>query len=68
MKYIISDTSKFEQINLEENKQLNFVLKSGKKVVDLIKRVEVQKFMSQLLTAAQNFVLFCQLLEHLLLS
>ena len=31
MKYIISDTSKFEQINLEENKQLNFCFKKWKK-------------------------------------
>ena len=37
MKEIISDTNKFEQINIED-KQLNFLLKSEKKVMDLIKR------------------------------
>ena len=40
MKEIISDTTKFEQINIEQDKQLNFLLKSGKKVIDLIKRLE----------------------------
>ena len=37
---IVSDTTKFEQINIEEDKQLNFLLKSEKKVIDLIKRLE----------------------------
>ena len=40
MKEIVSDTSKFEQINTEEDKQLNFLLNSEKKVIDLIKRSE----------------------------
>ena len=40
MKEIISGTSKFEQINIEEDKQLNFLLKSEKKVIDLIKSSE----------------------------
>ena len=40
MKEIISDTTKFEQINIEQEKQLNFLLKSEKKVIDLIKRLE----------------------------
>ena len=40
MKEIVSDTTKFEQINIEEDKQLNFLLKSEKKVIDLIKRLE----------------------------
>ena len=40
MKEIISDTIKFEQVNIEEHKQLNFLLKSEKKVNDLIKRFE----------------------------
>ena len=31
MKEIVSDTTKFEQINIEEGKQLNFLLKSEKK-------------------------------------
>ena len=31
MKEIISDTTKFEQINIEQDKQLNFLLKSEKK-------------------------------------
>ena len=31
MKEIISDTTKFEQINIKEDKQLNFLLKSEKK-------------------------------------
>ena len=40
MKENISDTTKFEQINIEQDKQLNFHLKSEKKVIDLIKRLE----------------------------
>ena len=40
MKEIVSDTTKFEQINIEEDKQLNFFLKSEKKVIDLIKRLQ----------------------------
>ena len=40
MKEIISETTKFEQINIEEDKQLHFLLKSEKKVIDLIKRLE----------------------------
>ena len=40
MKEIISDTTKLEQINIEQDKQLNFLLKSEKKVIDLIKRRE----------------------------
>ena len=40
MKEIVSDTSKFEQINIEEDKQLTFLLKSEKKVIDLIKPLE----------------------------
>ena len=40
MKESISDTTKFEQINIEEDKQLNFLLKSEKKVIDLIKSLE----------------------------
>ena len=46
MKEIVSDTSKFEQINTEEDKQINFLLNSEKKVIDLIKmkmRVKFQK-------------------------
>ena len=37
MKKIVFDTTKFEQINIEEYKQLIFLLKSEKKVIDLIK-------------------------------
>ena len=33
MKEIISDTTKFEQINIEEEKQLNFLLKSEDKLL-----------------------------------
>ena len=40
MEEIISDTTKFEQINIEPDKQLYFLLKSEKKVIDLIKRLE----------------------------
>ena len=40
MKEVISDTTKFEKINIEGDKQLNFLLKSEKKVIDLIKRLE----------------------------
>ena len=40
MKEIISNTTKFEQINIEQHKQLNFLLKSEKKVIGLIKRLE----------------------------
>ena len=32
--------SKFEQINIEEDKQLNFLIKKKKKVIDLLKRLE----------------------------
>ena len=40
MKEIVSDTIKFEQINIKEDKQLNCLLKNEKKVIDLIKRFE----------------------------
>ena len=40
MKGILSDTTKFEQINIEEEKQLNFFFKREKKVIELIKRLE----------------------------
>ena len=40
MKGIVSDTTKFEQINIEEEKQLNFFFKREKKVIELIKRLE----------------------------
>ena len=40
MKEIVSQNAKFEQINIEEDNQLNFFLKSEKKVLDLIKRLE----------------------------
>ena len=47
MKEIISDNTKFEQINIEEDKQLNFLLKSEKKVIDLIKRLETEGKISE---------------------
>ena len=37
---IISDPNKFEQINTEEEKKLNFMFKNEKKAIDLIKRLE----------------------------
>ena len=40
MKEIVSDTIKFEQINIKEDKQINCLLKSEKKAIDLIKRFE----------------------------
>ena len=40
MKEIISDTNKFEQIIIEEDKQTNFPLKNERKAIDLIKRLE----------------------------
>ena len=40
MKWIDSDTTKFERINIEEEKQLNFFFKKEKKVIELIKRLE----------------------------
>ena len=40
MKEIVSDTTKFEQINIKEYKQLNFLLKSEANVTDLIKCLE----------------------------
>ena len=40
MKEILSDNTKFEQINIKEDKQLNFFLRSEKKVIDLINRLE----------------------------
>ena len=42
MKELISDNTKFEQINIEEDKQLNFHLKSEKEVIDLKKRLETE--------------------------
>ena len=36
----ISNTSKFQQIYIEGDKQLNFLLKSEKKVINLMKRLE----------------------------
>ena len=47
MKEIISDTTKFEQINIEEDKQLNLLLKSEKKVIDLIKPLENESKISE---------------------
>ena len=40
MKEIISDTTKFEHINIQQDKQINFLLKSEKKIIDLIERLE----------------------------
>ena len=40
MKEIVFDTTNFEQINIEEDKQLNFPLKSEKKVIVVIRRLE----------------------------
>ena len=40
MKETISHTNQFEQINIEEDKKLNFLLKSEKKIIDLIKHLE----------------------------
>ena len=40
MKEIISDTNKFEQIIIEEDKQTSFPLKNERKAIDLIKRLE----------------------------
>ena len=42
MKEIVCDTNKFEHINIEEDKKLNFLLKSKKKVIDLIKRYKMR--------------------------
>ena len=39
MKEIVFDTTNFEQINIEEDKQLNFPLKSEKKVIVVIRRL-----------------------------
>ena len=36
----VSDTSRFEQIIIEEDEHFNFLLKTEKKVVDLLKRLE----------------------------
>ena len=40
MQELVSDTTKFELINIKEDKQLNFLSKSEKKVIDLIKGLE----------------------------
>ena len=40
MKEIVFDATNFEQINIEEDKQLNFPLKSEKKVIVVIRRLE----------------------------
>ena len=37
---IVSDTTNFEQINIEVEKELNFLLKSEKRVIGLIKGLE----------------------------
>ena len=47
MKEIISDTTKFEQISIKEDKQLNLLLKSEKKAIDLIKRLENESKISE---------------------
>ena len=47
MKEIVSDNTKFEQINIEEDKQLNFLLKSEKKAIHLIKRLEKEGKISE---------------------
>ena len=47
MKEIVSDKTKFEQINIEEDKQVNFLLKSEKKVIDLMKRLENEGIISE---------------------
>ena len=47
MKEIISDTTTFEQINIEQDKQLNFLLKREQKVIDLIKRLETEGKISE---------------------
>ena len=47
MKEIVSDTTKFEQINIKEDKQLNFCWKSDKKVIDLIKPLENERKISE---------------------
>ena len=39
MKEIISDASNFEQINIEEGRELNFFKKSEKKVFELVRRL-----------------------------
>ena len=47
MKEIFSDTSKFQHKNIEEDKQLNFLLKSSKKVINWIKRLENDGIISE---------------------
>ena len=42
-----SYAAKFEQIDIEQDKQLNFLLKSEKKVIDLIKRLENESKISE---------------------
>ena len=40
MKTIVSDTKNFQQINIKEDKKVNVLLKSEKKVINLIKPLE----------------------------
>ena len=47
MKEIVSHTTKFEQINIEEDKKVNFLLKSEKKIIDLMKRLENEGIISE---------------------
>ena len=47
MKWIFCNTTKFEQINIEEEKQLNFFFKREKKVIELIKRLEKEGKISE---------------------
>ena len=73
---IISDTSKFEQINIEEDKQLHFMLKSEKKVINLIKCLENEGKISekeyQLIYPRESIPVFCmeaqKCISHLLIT
>ena len=46
-KKIIPDTSIFQQINIEEDKQFNFPLESESKVTDLVKSLETEGKISE---------------------
>ena len=47
IKEIICEISKFEQIDIKEDKQLNILLKSEKKVIELLKRLENEDTVSE---------------------
>ena len=61
MRVIVSDTSKFEQINIEEDKQFNSFFKSEKKIIDLMIRLKNKGRISEK-AAYESFSIFDQIM------